>query len=276
MCDRSQRFSMSTFDSSAYEGWDAIPESTQLIIKNDHDAREAAEAQLLLLQEEKTAEQAAAASTAATREQEQWEADSRQQSRIPDTHGAGTRAHSRAATAPEEPRRASGGHDFAHHLMQALSHSAGTGMDVSALSSIKPWDGREVMGEDELTKFQAFKSVFMATCGQMGLLSLLEQSTPVKVGVPDHDRVSLEVEHGAETVRKAYQLWSMLLQKIPYAPIAHAILAAGIPQVGWRSFASTILSAQTQKSNVSRAIGTVFLRGRMKPQGCSLRGHLCY
>ena len=62
----------------------------------------------------------------------------------------------------------------------------------------------------------------------------LGAATPIKVGIPDHNREALEAEHGAENVRNAYQLWSMLLQKIPYAPIAHAILAAGSPQVGWK------------------------------------------
>ena len=102
-------------------------------------------------------------------------------------------------------------------------------------------------GEDKLTKFQGFKSFFMATCGQMGPLRLLEQHTPVKVGVPDHSREALEAEHGAETVRKTYQLWSMLLQKIPYA--LHSSLLVVRKSAG-RSFASTTSNVLTQKGSV--------------------------
>ena len=50
------------------------------------------------------------------------------------------------------------------------------------------------------------------------------------------DRAALVAEHSEEIVRKSYELWGMLIQKIPYVPIMRMILSAGSHQEGWACF----------------------------------------
>ena len=47
---------------------------------------------------------------------------------------------------------------------------------------------------------------------------------------------ALVAGHSEKTVRKSYELWGMLTQKITYVPIMRRILSAGSPQEGWACF----------------------------------------
>ena len=133
----------STFDFSAeYEGWDAIPSSAQQKIREAHNAREAAEAELLHVQQQQEQEQQEAAASArsdipapglpqAKQEQEQQEAAASARSDIPAPglpHGADTRAESSAAHARDESQLTSCGRDLAHQVARAmtLGPNAGT------------------------------------------------------------------------------------------------------------------------------------------------------
>ena len=77
------------------------------------------------------------------------------------------------------------------------------------------------------------------------------------------DRAALVAEHSEEIVRKSYELWGMLIQKIPYVPNMRMILSAGSPQEGWaclRKYYETRAGSKKAKlrrdwSNVKQAEG---------------------
>eukprot|EP00752_Nemacystus_decipiens_P009778 g8733.t1 len=160
---------MSTFDPGEYEGWDAIPSWIQQRIRQDHDAREAAEAELLLLQQERTREseerEAAAArhaqdeaaraqdtsGEAATAQHEQD--DSARTHDTPSRHGADMRTSSSAPDARDGTRLTSGDNeeDLTSRALSrlVLGNASVTGTFVF---SFKAWDGKMLASEDEQTK----------------------------------------------------------------------------------------------------------------------------
>ena len=162
----------STYNFSAeYEGWDAIPSSAQQKIREAHLAREESEATLLHVQREKE-------------QKKQQEAAASARSDIPEPelpHGADMRGESSAVHARDEPQLTSGGQDLAHQLARAITLGANAG--TLTYDSMKPWDGKIGVGDDEQTKVQGFSRMMIAVCGQNGTLSVLEQKKAVKVGL---------------------------------------------------------------------------------------------
>lgn len=172
---------------------------------------------------------------------EREEAAAKERTDIPEPHGADMRAPSSVAGSDtrEGPRPTSGAQDeekdsLARQMARALVlHGSNKG---TKLESVKSWDGKISLGEDEQTKVNAFRSVVIAFCGQNGLLDVLEQEVPVKIGKMGVSRDELVAVHSEKTVRQSYELWAMLVSKIPYAPVPQMILSSGSPQEGWRIF----------------------------------------
>ncbi|MEP5177288.1 hypothetical protein [Marinobacter alexandrii] len=109
---------------------------------------------------------------------------------------------------------------------------------------MKPWDGKIRAGDNEQTRVQGFSSMTIAVCGQNRTLSVLvEQEKAVKVGLEHADRAALVAEHSEEVVRKSYEIWGMLIQKITYVPIMRMVLSAGSPQEGWACFRKVLRNA---------------------------------
>ena len=48
---------------------------------------------------------------------------------------------------------------------------------------IKVWNGKQVMGEDEQTMVAAWKSQFLAVCGQLGTKETLLSGVDIGVGL---------------------------------------------------------------------------------------------
>ena len=100
--------------------------------------------------------------------------------------------------------------------------------------------------------------MMIAVCGQNGALFVLEQQKAVKVGFEHADRSALVAEHSEKMVRKSYELWGMLIQKIPYAPIMRMIVSAGSPQEqGGRALVNTMKRVQGQRKQNSVGIGVM-------------------
>lgn len=250
---------MSEFNSGEYEGWDAIPSSLQERIKSDFIARRTAEAELLSLQEERIQQQqqqrvgrdTAAELQGVVQDTSAFLGAERQTS-----HGVDTRREPSVPVTRQDSRSTPGGQDLASLMAQAMSLGANSGM--IGVNSLHVWDGKISVGEDEQTKLNAYVSLVIAVCGQNGTLEVLSQDEPVKVGDPNASRADLVAKHSEEVVRKSYELWGMIVQKIVYAPISQTIIAAQSPQE------NTTRRGLSRKKENSGKIGGSCVRGRRR------------
>ena len=147
------------------------------------------------------------------------------------SHGANKRPESSAAYARRaQPRLTSGGQGLAHQPARVVT--VGPYAGTLPHDSMKPWDGTIGAGDEEQSKVQGFSSIMIAVCAQKGISSVLEQEKAVKVGLEQADRAALVAEHSEEVMRKSYELWGVIIQRIPHAPVMRMNLSAGSPREG--------------------------------------------